>query len=343
MTGALENAVVRTALLVMIGVSVALSAPGVAGAAPHASAAGGLIADSSRPRGAVTDHVIVVSIDGLRADAIEHYGLETLQRLIKGGSYALDASTILPSKTLPSHTSMLTGRVPEAHGILFNSEREDQGIVEVPTIFELARARGFHTAAFFSKAKLRHLDRPNSYDHRSAPASNMDNWMVTRTVPEALQYLRHRRPNLLFVHIGEPDYAGHTAGWMGFFYGVAARRADAGVGRLLEQAEETYGAGNFTILVTADHGGHDHDHGSDHPMDTTIPWIIYGEGVRPGPAPEGIRTMDTAATALWLLGVSLPVEAEGRVVTAAFSGEAILAALPTTRETGSRALGSGGS
>lgn len=280
------------------------------------------IPGSTRPALAVTEHVIIVSIDGLRPDAIEEYDLQTLKRLMSGGSYALDARTILPSKTLPSHTSMLTGRTPDAHGITFNKEMPDHGVVEVPTIFELARARGYHTAAFFSKAKFRHLDRENSYDHRRAPASNTDNWMATRVLPEALQYLRHREPNLMFVHIGEPDYAGHVAGWMSFFYGLAAKRADGAVGRLVEAAEETYGAGNFTILVTADHGGHANDHGSDHALDTAIPWIVYGQGVQPGQTLPGIQTMDTAATALWLLGLSLPKEAEGHVVAAAFQDRA---------------------
>lgn len=268
--------------------------------------------------GTFTDHVIVVSIDGLRPDAIEAFQLKTLQRLVRGGSYSLTASTIMPSRTLPSHASMITGRTPEEHGLLFNHADDDEGFVQVPTMFELARARGFRTAAFYSKAKFRHLDRPESYDYRQAPSSSADKWMATRTIPAAIQYMRHRRPNLLFVHIGETDYAGHVGGWMSFVYKLAARRADSGVARILEAAEETFGAGNFTILVTADHGGHGHDHGSDHPLDTRIPWIVYGQGVVPGRISEGIRTMDTAATALWLLGVTLPRELDGAPVYAGF-------------------------
>ena len=311
MPGIADSLVVRAALLVA-----ALIATTGAGPIPS---------DSARPRGTFTDHVIVVSIDGLRPDAIERFGLDALQRLMREGSYSLQASTILPSKTLPSHTSMLTGRTPAGHGIDFNHDNDHFGVVEVPTIFEVARARGFHTAAFFSKSKFRHLDRPESYDYRQAPSSGLDKWMATRTVPDALRYMHHRRPNLLFVHIGEPDYAGHTAGWMSFFYGMAVKRADAAVASIVAAAEREYGEDGFTILVTADHGGHDRDHGSDDPQDTTIPWIAYGAGVRTGEAPAGIRTMDTAATALWLLGLALPAEAEGRPVTGAFDARAVVA------------------
>jgi hypothetical protein len=68
-------------------------------------------AASPAERGYLTDHLIVVSIDGLRPDAIEKFGARTLQRLMREGSYSLEASTIVPSKTLLSHTSMLTGIV----------------------------------------------------------------------------------------------------------------------------------------------------------------------------------------------------------------------------------------
>ncbi|HUE77050.1 MAG TPA: ectonucleotide pyrophosphatase/phosphodiesterase [Longimicrobiales bacterium] len=265
-----------------------------------------------------TNHVVVISVDGLRPDAIERFGLDTFERLAREGSMATGAVTILPSKTLPSHTSMLTGLLPEDHGITFNRELSGEENVQVPTIFELARRRGLSTAAFFSKAKFRHLHRPDAYDYWQAPESNADNWMATRTVADAVQYLRHESPNLLFVHIGEPDYAGHTMGWMSRFYGWATKRADAGVERVLEAADDAFGAGNYTVILTADHGGHDRDHGTEAETDVLIPWIVWGEAVTAGARLDGVRTMDTAATALWLLGVPVPAHWTGRPVRAAF-------------------------
>lgn len=277
------------------------------------------VQDSAVQDSARTDHVVVISIDGLRPDAIEVFDLPTLQWLIERGSHTFTAQTILPSKTLPSHTSMLTGVSPAVHGITFNSSTDEESIVQVPTIFEIARERGLTTAAFYSKAKFRHLDRPDSYNYRQAPSFNTDNWMATRTVPAAIQYMQHRRPNLLFVHIGETDYAGHGTGWMSYFYGIAARRADHAVDRIIDAANDAYGKGNYTVIITADHGGHGRSHGTDSPEDRTIPWIVYGEGVALNGAPEGVRTMDTAATALWLLGVAVPESFEGVPVLAAFT------------------------
>ena len=73
------------------------------------------------PTGSLTRNVVVVSIDGLRPDAIITYSAPTLQRLMREGSYTLSARTIDPSKTLPSHTSMLTGQPPDRHGVLWNN------------------------------------------------------------------------------------------------------------------------------------------------------------------------------------------------------------------------------
>lgn len=270
--------------------------------------------------GGVTDHVIVVSIDGLRPDAIDAFGARTLQRLVQEGSSSLEAHTILPSRTLPAHTSMLTGTEPDVHGVTWNDERvAERGFVAAPTIFATARAAGHHTAAFFSKSKFLHLVVPGTLDYARLPGGS-DSWSADRTVDLAESYLDDNRPNLLFVHIGEPDYVGHAAGWMSAAYGFAVREADDELDELLQTADRAFGAGNYTVIVTADHGGHDHTHGSADPRDVNIPWIVWGEGVRPGTVlPSGIRTTDTAATALWLLGVAAPDAAVGQAVLSAFA------------------------
>lgn len=266
-------------------------------------------------------HVVVISIDGLRPDAIEAAGARNLRAMMETGAYSLVARTILPSKTLPSHTSMLTGVPPEVHGIDWNSDRTDErGTVRVPTVFEVAEARGKTTAAFFAKSKFRHLIRPGTPDFRRAPGGH-DVWEAARIVPEVEQFLRYNRPDLLFVHIPDPDLSGHTFGWMSLPYRMAVRRSDAAVGRIVAAAREAYDD-NVVIIVTADHGGHGHGHGSPSEMDVLIPWIAWGQGIAPGKIAAPVSTMDTGATALWLLGVDVPREWAGRPVAQPFASYA---------------------
>ncbi len=268
-------------------------------------------------RDAATEHVVVISIDGLRPDAIARFRAVTLQRLMSEGSYSLHAQTIMPSRTLPSHTSMLTGEEPEGHGITWNrNQTHEHGHSEVPTVFAHARERGLHTAAFFSKGKFHHLNVPQTLDYAQVPSGD-GMWSARRTVANVEQYLENHRPNLMFVHFGEPDYAGHVFSWMSWPYGRAVRRADRAVARVIEAADRAFGEGNYTLIVTADHGGHGWNHGSSDPRDVTIPWIAWGKQVRMGTVlADGIRTLDTAATALWLLGISEVTT--GRPVQTAF-------------------------
>jgi arylsulfatase A-like enzyme len=275
------------------------------------------------PPQSLTRHVILVSIDGLRPDAIGAFGATTLQKLTTEGSYTLRASTITPSKTLPSHTSMLTGEPPERHGVLWNTVlTADAERIEQPNVFSVAHARGYRTAAFFSKAKFHPLQRPETLDFSQSPGGWFGRWGSDRTVGDVEEFLSTARPNLLFVHLADPDKAGHGSGWMSPDYGRAVSRSDAAVKRLMSAAETAFGAGNFTLIVTADHGGHEFDHGSDDPRDVTIPWIVWGRGVKSGELTgAGIRTMDTASTVLWLLGLDEPSEWAGTPITAAFAAD----------------------
>jgi hypothetical protein len=273
----------------------------------------------ARAAGPATEHVVIVSVDGLRPDAIARFGAKNIGRMIREGSHTLAATTISPSKTLPSHTSMLTGEGPEEHGITWNTnETHTHATVAIPTVFAVAHEKGLRTAAFFSKGKFNHLEVPGSLDYTQAPNGN-GKWSAKRTVGDVERHLAKERPNLLFVHIGEPDYAGHLFGWMSWFYGRAVRQADDAVGRLLAAADRAYGKGGYTVLLTADHGGHGRTHGSAMREDVTIPWIAWGKGVRAGSEVGGtVRTMDTAGSALWLLGVDAPEGWAGTAVTEAF-------------------------
>ena len=300
------------------GAFAALAALALISAAPaHADP----VRSAPPPEGALSRHVLVISVDGLRPDAIERFEARTLERLMREGSASLTATTILPSKTLPSHTSMLTGTEPDEHGVLWNSEEMDtHGHVATPTIFSAAHEAGLRTAAFFGKSKFEHLAAPGTLDHAHFPGG-LGRDLAVRTVGAAQAYLARERPNLMFVHLADADIAGHVFGWMSWPYGRAVQAADYQIGKLLESADRAFGRGGYTVIVTADHGGHGRNHGSDDPRDVTIPWIAWGKGVSAGVTlPDGIHTTDTAATALALLGIGASEGVTGTVVAGAFEG-----------------------
>ncbi len=270
-------------------------------------------------RGRVTDHVVVISIDGLRPDAIARFHASTLQRLEREGRYSLTAQTISISNTLPAHTSMLTGVDADQHHITWNKDRTGQfGHVDVPTVFSLAHAAGFETAAFYSKSKFHYTEVPQTIDFVRGPKGGVIPWNAGKTTDLVVDHLKHARPNLVFVHLADADFAGHNFGWMGRTYGMAVRETDNAVARILAAADRAYGRGAYTVILTSDHGGHKKGHGTTAPVDMTIPWIVSGQGVQRGGTLGGVRTMDTAATVLWMLGIEAPAMLVGKPVTAAF-------------------------
>ena len=281
------------------------------------------------PTAGLTRNVILVSIDGLRPDAIEKFAAPTLQRLMREGSYSLSARTIMPSSTLPSHTSMLSGEPPDQHHVTWNNVvTAEKDVVDFSTVFSVARAHGYRTAAFFSKAKFSPLQLPGSLDYSQAPGGWWGKWMSARTVSDVRAHLKTEKPNLLFVHLSDPDSAGHSAGWMSAAYGRAVLAADTALDQLLDAAEETYGAGNYAVVVTADHGGHAYGHGTNDPLDVTIPWIAWGRGVGDEGELEDVQinTFDTAPTVLWLMGVDKPKAWDGVPVVKAFHASEPVAA-----------------
>jgi predicted AlkP superfamily pyrophosphatase or phosphodiesterase len=273
------------------------------------------------PTASITRNVILVSIDGLRPDAIEKFAAPTLQRLMREGSYSLSARTIMPSSTLPSHTSMLSGEPPEQHHVTWNNVvTAEKDVVEFSTVFSVARAHGYRTAAFFSKAKFSPLQRPGSLDYSQAPGGWFGKWASARTVGDIKTHLKTEKPNLLFVHLSDPDSAGHSSGWMSAAYGRAVQATDTALDQLLDAADEAYGEDNYSVVVTADHGGHGNGHGTNSPFDVTIPWIAWGRGVDDDGEMEDveINTFDTAPTVLWLLGIEKPEAWDGVPVVKAF-------------------------
>jgi predicted AlkP superfamily pyrophosphatase or phosphodiesterase len=255
-----------------------------------------------------TGKVAIVSIDGLRADAIQMAGAANIIALAARGASTWNAQTIYPSNTLPAHISMLTGYAPEEHGVTWDDYAPTRGQILVPTIFAAARARGLRTAMVVGKEKFTTFRDTGTCDTWVLAAPDDDD--VAGRIPTALT----ARPDLLFVHLPDVDLVGHASKWNSEPYYAAVRRADAAVGRILSMLPV-----DTTVILTADHGGRPEGHGSDNPQDTTIPWVIAGPSVAKGKKlSDGIRTMDTAATAAFVLGTALPPDASGRPVYQAF-------------------------
>jgi predicted AlkP superfamily pyrophosphatase or phosphodiesterase len=270
-------------------------------------------------------HVFIISFDQGDPGLIQRSDMPTFHKMAAEGARTWSAYTIVPSLTLPSHTSMLTGLGPQAHQILWNDYQPEKGLVKVPTIFSLAKQRGLVTAMFVGKEKFEHLILPNSLDVFVWPHPDDDAKAVAKTFAERVGTLK---PNLCFIHFRDPDTAGHAHGGSSPEKMQALADCDAALKTIKDAIAVAGLTGSSVIILTADHGSHDikdkngktaGTHGSAETSDVEIPWVAWGAGVKKNfiiTAP--VVQYDTAATALWLLGLPLPESFWGRPVISAF-------------------------
>ena len=109
--------------------------------------------------------VLILSLDGLRADAVAQAPMPNLLALMQAGAYSLNAQTIIPAGTLPAHTSMLTGLCPSKHGVDWNDYLPERGYAKGPSLFDLAHAAGLETDMVVGKQKLVQVTDPASLDN----------------------------------------------------------------------------------------------------------------------------------------------------------------------------------
>jgi len=263
--------------------------------------------------------VVILSFDGMRADAL--HGAWPIS-LHQQAAASWSARTVLPSLTLPAHTSMVSGVGPEVHGVRFNDWAPEMGRLTLPTIFTRVRGAGGGVAVLVAKQKLLFL----------VPSDLTADWLPFpryrqgAVLDVAAQRFRQERPALLFVHVADPDDAGHRHGWMSGPYLAVVRDVPGLVERFLEQVRAVGAWWQTLIILTSDHGGHGVVHGSSRLEDVTIPWIALGGLARPGvELAQPIMIYDTAATALAALGLPVPPQWQGRPVLEA------LAAAPAGR------------
>jgi predicted AlkP superfamily pyrophosphatase or phosphodiesterase len=259
--------------------------------------------------------VVIVSIDGLRPDSLSIDRTPNILDMAARGAACWTAQTTFPPITLPSHASMLTGFPPSAHGLTWGDYQPARGLSRVPTVFSYARAAGLRTAMVVGKDKLNHLNLDGSLDVYQLVGGD-DAAIVNAAIVQVMA-----GADLLFVHLPDVDTAGHASGWMSDRYLQQVAEADDAVLRLLNAVP-----GRATVILTADHGGLGPTHGMNRTQDMTIPWVIVGpEIVENQILARKVSTMDTAATALDILGLKLAAGASGIPVTEAFKPQSAAA------------------
>lgn len=163
------------------------------------------------PADGAPHHVLLITLDALRADHLGCYGYgrptsPSIDALAAGGTL-FERAQVPRGQTWPSLSSLLTGRYPLSHGVRNNSNQMVPGLDLLP---ELLRREGFRTGAFLCNyGDAVHSAEAFGLDHLSrsdiTATTPHDQWDDAMT-GEAVQWISGNsdRPTFTWVHLMNP-------------------------------------------------------------------------------------------------------------------------------------------
>jgi arylsulfatase A-like enzyme/Tfp pilus assembly protein PilF len=225
--------------------------------------------------------VILISVDTLRADHLPAYGYKgvktpAIDRLREDSILYGNAYSQCPL-TLPSHVSVLTGKLPTETGVRDNVGYRFETSSN-PTIPALLKMKGYATGAAVSAYVLRGDTGLGGvfdwYDDATEPKRNVTVGELQRsgekTVAAALSWVESQAANpfFLLLHLYEP----HTpyeppepfrTRYAGSLYDGEIAAADDMIGRFLDQLRASGVYDRAIIIFMSDHGEGLGDHGEE--------------------------------------------------------------------------------
>lgn len=290
--------------------------------------------------GAKQPPVVLISIDTLRADRLPAYGYEgvatpAIDRLRRDGLLVERAYSHAPL-TLPSHVSLLSGRLPDDHGV-----RDNQGYPvdpgEGPYLPRDLAARGYATGGAVSAFVLHRSsgvalgfefydDAVEVRDGVALGGQARPGGATLEAIEPWLREVAGKGPFFLFFHLFEPhspyDPPEPFASRVAHPYDGEIAAADQVVGRLLALLRQLRVYEEALVVLFSDHGEGLGDHGEEEhglflyrevlevPLMIKLPGGERAGGTVPGPA----QLVDLYPTIYDVLGLEIPAEMAGEMV-----------------------------
>ena len=214
-------------------------------------------------------YVLLVSMDGFRADYLEKTYTPNFDNISINGVRSEGLIPVFISKTFPNHYSIATGMYPENHGLIANSfyasdldkfysirdreSVEDGDFYGGEPIWVTAERQGVKTASYFwvgTEAAIAgvHPSIWKRYDQKVPFDDRIDSVMTWFSLP-----ISHR-PRLVMLYFHEPDWTGHQYGPNSKETVKQIQRMDGIIGTIMEKAGKLSIADKLNVLVVSDHG-----------------------------------------------------------------------------------------
>lgn len=259
--------------------------------------------------------VSVIVLGGCRPDVLRAARTPVLDRLITQGAWTMEARTVAPSLTLPALTSLMHGVDVNKHGL--RSEEPEAPVKNghslVDAMGRFRRRCGFFINGPAFRDAFQSPGVTEAYLRRDGANPASDGHIIAA----AKRSMEEAPLELAMIYLGHMKAMGQMHGWGSAQQIAALEQADRLICDWMEDVD-SYGL-MHTTLVVSDHGGHERQHGTGLPEDMTIPWILHGLGVKPGPIQGPVRIFDCAPTIAKLLDLPNDRGWEGQAVAQALA------------------------
>lgn len=209
--------------------------------------------------------LVLVSIDGFRYDYFDRANVPNLKALAANGVRSQGLIPSFPSVTFPNHYTIVTGLVPDHHGIVANAMFDraigpDKFTMSSATakdprwwggepIWTTAIKQGQKSAAMFWPGS--EAVKPTYWKPFDDKVSNSDR---VKQVLEWMKLPDADRPTFSTVYFSEVDHAGHDSGPDAPETLTAAAHVDAAVGELVRGMDALGLGSRTTYVIVSDHG-----------------------------------------------------------------------------------------
>lgn len=261
--------------------------------------------------------VVLISIDGMRPDAFLQCGNPFAKELMDMCSYSLNARTVVPAVTLPCHMSMFHSVTPDRHGVTTNLYSPP--VRPIKGLFEKIEDAGGKSAMFYGWEHLREVARCGNLRWAEFIEAYTEPATDGLLTDSAIKCIEKHKPDFVFLYMVETDEkGGHDSGWMTETYLSYVSAAIENVKRVIEATK-----GEYTVIITADHGGKGRGHGYMPPIeeDLIIPMFFYGKDFASGKVLENVEIIDIPPTIADVMGVDFAPEWEGKSLKNIKQGE----------------------
>ena len=213
--------------------------------------------------------VILISIDGYRADYLEHGLSPNLAALAHDGVRAQALKPAFPTLTFPNHYTIVTGLYPDHHGIVNNRMLDpvsgkrfvssDPTLASDPLwwggepLWVGVERQGKHAATMFWPGSDYAIDgvRPEfwkSFDRAVSADDRVDQVLQWLDLPAG------QRPDFVTLYFDQVDHEAHDFGPASGQAFAAITLVDNALGRLLAGLQQRHLSEATNLVIVSDHG-----------------------------------------------------------------------------------------